>query len=765
MKKAIKKIFIYTIVLVIAFLQTGCFFLNLFLPFEPLPSSDIKRPTKVEIVFPDGNFSKTNESVVRSCLVVVDDGKLNANDYEIEWKINGQQTNESGATYVFFPSDEAKEISVSATLNYRDNKGANKTFSDTKRFVYCNQINEVSVVETVSDTAVSYSIENVDENLNVIEWYVGGKYESSGVNFNFQPSLGGIYQIRLKVNGNQIPLENSTVNISGMSQIKDLNVDFDTYYPNVKISWSGQKYDGEYKVVVKTSTLEETYFTYENELILTQEQFPLDAFDVTVNVQAMGNSNITASEVVSQTTLKLSAIERQYLGTDYGIENAYVMDDDEFFIQFDFMMLSREQPTSNQETRLTRSFYMAYDFGDIDELCSYAFDKSAYAGNYRLGANTVGNVATVDICFKTVNEPIENETPIVPSSYNSNLNGYKPYQKEVVTRLESLPIDEKEPIEVTTTDMLYRVAEMGYQPLPKEGSRAQIYYAYARDLLYNVIDANATDYEVALTLYDWLIHTNNYNNSVTELEIEEAVKSVAFYIEGVLNPNYSYGVCDGIAKTYSLLCNMMGIECLRVTGIAGAGESKGGHAWNKIKIDENWYVVDATWGDQTLTLEYRESALPITIKRTFELGIHSYFLTTDANISTTHVEDDYGYPTSHYIPYPHFRQKSSGNYDWYLNESGVKLRDAVSEISSRITNSLSVINTFDAYGSPVSSNFFLFEIGYCEGNKEEVFRQFSQTSTIVSSIKQKGYYYEMFEINSTIVIIVSKRCRLQDKLL
>ena len=210
---------------------------------------------------------------------------------------------------------------------------------------------------------------------------------------------------------------------------------------------------------------------------------------------------------------------------------------------------------------------------------------------------------------------------------------------------------------------------------------------------------------------------------------------------------------------------MMGIECMRVTGVAGEGESKGGHAWNKIKIEDKWYVVDPTWGDMSLTLKYRESVMPTTITRTFELGLHSYFLITDSMISKTHVEDDYGYPTSHYAPYPHYKQNETKHYDWYLNESGSALVDAVIEIGTSISNSLTTINSFVAYNSTVSSNFFLFEIGYCEGNKEEVFRQFSSTSQLVRGIKLKGYYYEMFELNSTIVIIASKRCRLQDTLL
>ena len=762
MKRTIKKIVIFTLVLAIAFLHTGCFFLAFFDLLSTEPPVSTKEPSKVEIVFLDGNFSKTNERIVRSCLLLVDEGELNAEDYSISWTANNQKVNGAGAYYSFMPSTTAQVINVGATLKYTNVDGEVKELSATNKFLYCNEIQNVEVEEYCDNDSVSYSVKDVDDNLNVIQWFVDGKEVSNSADFEFAPTLGGVYGIELKVNGKEIALTNATVTIEGNSEINDLYIDYDTHYPLVEVGWNESKYDGEYKIVVEKSYGEQEYFTSENSVTFTQEQFPLNLCDVTVRVQAMGNEYITASPLQSKTAKKLNALEISYLQTNYGIANVYVMSSEEFYVQFDFMMLSRPQPTQGEETRLSRDFYMAYDYGDFDKLCSYAFDKSAYAGNYRLGCDTLGKIGTVDLYFKTVNEPTNTEYAVIPSAYNSNLNGYEPYQQEVVNALQSLPIDAKQPVEVTTTDMLYRVAEMGYKPVPQEGSRAQEYYAYARELLQNIMDANATEYEIALTLYDWLIYKNNYDNSVVSLDIERAVQSPAFYIEGVLNPNYGFGVCDGMAKTYSLLCNMMGVECMRVTGVAGEGENKGGHAWNKVKIEGKWYVVDPTWGDMAVSLQYRESVLPTLIKRTFEIGSHAYFLITDLQISKTHVEDDYGYPQSHYAPYPHFEQKETNDYDWYLNESGIDLEDAMVEIVVKISHSLNVINSFVAYDANVSSNFFLYEIGYNKGNKEEVFDYFSSRSILAREIKGKGYYYEMFEINSTIMIIISKRCRLQD---
>ena len=50
-------------------------------------------------------------------------------------------------------------------------------------------------------------------------------------------------------------------------------------------------------------------------------------------------------------------------------------------------------------------------------------------------------------------------------------------------------------------------------------------------------------------------------------------------------------VATGIASAFKLLCTIEGIECIEVIGCA----KNTGHAWNKVKIGNVWYGVDATW--------------------------------------------------------------------------------------------------------------------------------------------------------------------------
>lgn len=53
-------------------------------------------------------------------------------------------------------------------------------------------------------------------------------------------------------------------------------------------------------------------------------------------------------------------------------------------------------------------------------------------------------------------------------------------------------------------------------------------------------------------------------------------------------------VCDGYAKTAKLMLNDFGVECDFIIGTCTNG---GGHAWNLVKLDGEWYHMDVTWND------------------------------------------------------------------------------------------------------------------------------------------------------------------------
>ncbi len=62
------------------------------------------------------------------------------------------------------------------------------------------------------------------------------------------------------------------------------------------------------------------------------------------------------------------------------------------------------------------------------------------------------------------------------------------------------------------------------------------------------------------------------------------------FIVGVLAEGKA--ICNGYAKTMQYICNEAGLECLYIQAT-----DKGCHAWNMVKIYDDWYCVDTLWMD------------------------------------------------------------------------------------------------------------------------------------------------------------------------
>lgn len=95
---------------------------------------------------------------------------------------------------------------------------------------------------------------------------------------------------------------------------------------------------------------------------------------------------------------------------------------------------------------------------------------------------------------------------------------------------------------------------------------------------------------------------------------------------------YGSAVCDGYSRAAKLLLNEFGIECDIVIGDAG-----GGHAWNLVKLDGNWYQMDVTWNDCSAQWDPN--------------GRTTYLLVTDDFMKQSRVWDYADYPATPSKPY------------------------------------------------------------------------------------------------------------------
>ncbi len=62
------------------------------------------------------------------------------------------------------------------------------------------------------------------------------------------------------------------------------------------------------------------------------------------------------------------------------------------------------------------------------------------------------------------------------------------------------------------------------------------------------------------------------------------------------------GVCEDFSRIYKAMCEEVGLECVFITGFGrfspnniGKVHNRGNHAWNAVKINGEWELMDVTW--------------------------------------------------------------------------------------------------------------------------------------------------------------------------
>ena len=144
-------------------------------------------------------------------------------------------------------------------------------------------------------------------------------------------------------------------------------------------------------------------------------------------------------------------------------------------------------------------------------------------------------------------------------------------------------------------------------------------------MINNSIKPGMKDYEMEQILLMQLMEGVTYS-----LHEDQSINatSMTHTLQGAFNENQTI-VCDGYAKSFMYLMNIVGVPTQLVLGtsIDETGESVG-HAWNLIKIQDEYYHVDSTWTDQRLEL----------------LGFYSYINEQDSYMAKDHIWDKSQYP-------------------------------------------------------------------------------------------------------------------------
>ncbi len=145
-----------------------------------------------------------------------------------------------------------------------------------------------------------------------------------------------------------------------------------------------------------------------------------------------------------------------------------------------------------------------------------------------------------------------------------------------------------------------------------------------------ILESCSSDYEKVRVLHDLICRETDYAYAADGVTPETS--KWAHSIVGVMTGMGA--VCNGYAKTFQYMLNRCGIDAVTISGegfdvSGGVRRSLGAHAWNAVKIDGEYYLVDVTW-DDIGTIDGFD-------KTRFGYSVYDYFCTQSSVFSESHV--------------------------------------------------------------------------------------------------------------------------------
>ena len=151
------------------------------------------------------------------------------------------------------------------------------------------------------------------------------------------------------------------------------------------------------------------------------------------------------------------------------------------------------------------------------------------------------------------------------------------------------------------------------------------------------LDADADEYQKILYVYEKIVDEVDYDESAPD---NQNIYSIFVNRQSV---------CAGYSKATQYLLEQLGVFCTYVTGKTTEG---GNHAWNLVKIGENYYYVDTTWSSSGFVPE----------EDSIQDFSYTYLCCTAQTLERSHVPDDnLTLPECKDDSYNYYKQ----NQSWY----------------------------------------------------------------------------------------------------
>lgn len=122
-------------------------------------------------------------------------------------------------------------------------------------------------------------------------------------------------------------------------------------------------------------------------------------------------------------------------------------------------------------------------------------------------------------------------------------------------------------------------------------------YNRAQEVISKIIKPDMTDYKKTKIIHDYVVNHTQYDVDAAEQFLRgEDSDANAFMAYGVLINQK--GVCQGYAEAMHILLSLAGVQSDLVIGDAMDAEGTYiSHMWNMVLIDNEYYMLDATWDD------------------------------------------------------------------------------------------------------------------------------------------------------------------------
>ena len=142
----------------------------------------------------------------------------------------------------------------------------------------------------------------------------------------------------------------------------------------------------------------------------------------------------------------------------------------------------------------------------------------------------------------------------------------------------------------------------------------------AKWVVSNYITKGMTEQQKVRMIHNWLVNNAHYDLTYS-----------TYSADGVLVKGS--GVCNSYALAAEMLLTEAGLANRFLSGSANNGSGYGGHAWNLVRVDGQWYHLDVTWDDPVWSIgKVSKDNSPVISG----MERYNYFLITDSQIKKNH---------------------------------------------------------------------------------------------------------------------------------